>query len=1495
MVDFYMEPKDHHANPVGQLDMKMDQYYSSIYSKLYNHINNTVVHITEEEREAWNNKASKDALNEIQNQLEQLAGDGDNSIKSEILIEVTKQITEAIADLNLGEYAKKKYVDDAIKNIKIDGYITKNEADSTYLKIVDYTRFDADSYYTKAEIQNLLKSIGANVDYSIQDFSINGNKLTLIQNNGGKFEVNIPTNGESISIDDINTLLNNYIKKNSLATLEINGNVLSLENGGTIKIPTGGGTVTPVDPTTYGYYKSYFKETNSRDASPQLPEDNKAPGVNSGWVENAPNSRAGYYIWMTQVFINGQGQYGSYINPICLTGSDGQGGSTSAGEDGNGVNFIYRQEIEGEKISNPGIVTVRDDVPVVPDGWNDHPSGVTKDKPYEYCSVVTSIKGVWGKQWSDPFVWSHYGQNGTDGDGVEYIFYANTVAPSQNLPSTWTNEDGFQEREYIKPNSGWTDDPVDLETLGQGYKQWVCTRKKYADEDGQDPYWHAYSEPSLWGYYAKDGVVSAVILDVVGETRYVYIDPNTKKNKQYNATITVNMYNSGETVNKTLAFVSFKKSDGTDMNSLSSAFQFTDENVSVNFSAEDLSFDNDVYYILRISATPTSSNISNQVRYTDIQFYGISNEGIKVDPINGENSVRLDLENESECVSCDVNGNVLGDIDSTKIHLYDGQSDKTSDATLTIESYTNLQSKPTIGEQYQIKDIVLPTGTDNLKSSITVKAQYKNSNYYAVYSILRVLPGKKGEDAVVYKLEPSAYVVVVDSSENITPSTLTCNAYKQVGQQQPQLASDADIWYCTSSSDTYEKLNTGSSVTVQKDLLWVKFCCVQTGKNPNTKDVTSYDTETVPVISNGKPGQGGNNGDDGVSIGIYTTASAITVQDGTYYPQVIGPYVMYSEGSKITKYTPYNSGNWKFQFKVDDGNWNDMSIDEVRSQGENGMLFKASLPAYEDDNNVTHKEVILQEYVPIVKQGPSGLNGISYQMNIENFKVSYNWLEESSCWEFGVTGVITVTKRQGDTVTNVSVNDATLTSNITSLDTTEILNSASQTTWNLSHSGTTTSNSDVVTIKAVDKKGVFLVSMVIPISAPGKKGDPGSSTSQSLKGSPLRIRGDFDKSQTYYDGKRAVDDTDGIMYQDIVRYNNMYYACVNYDTWESEKGGDKNPETSTAFEPFRISDNAFYDLLIANKANIREISSEEVVIFEGDGSSQGDIVAGMTSGKAITSDSYLKGKVTNKGNVRIWAGKMMSEGDLTSTPFNVTDEGILSCNSSSGNSIVIQDGTIYFTVNGTTYHLGITNGKPDWINDNNATSNYYCYSLSEQDSGVVKMNITKLIHDVTNDLYYIDYTTSDKMLATGDYYVPSYVAGLTEYGFVSEMTSGYFLNGSVNGYKKITFTSGKKTENDYYILVGLIYNDDGDGHMTSTGNYSYYKTDSAVNISANSIQNGNGNVMWPGYDYVDSESVITTVKRTSSKTSYTKSQKIASCVGINGDETGILVVDFPDE
>ena len=98
MVDFYTEPERCcHKDPIGELDLKVNQYYSSVYSRLYKHVNDTAVHITQKERDEWNNKASKEALNDIQNQLDEIAGDESGSIKYEILLEVTKQIANAIA------------------------------------------------------------------------------------------------------------------------------------------------------------------------------------------------------------------------------------------------------------------------------------------------------------------------------------------------------------------------------------------------------------------------------------------------------------------------------------------------------------------------------------------------------------------------------------------------------------------------------------------------------------------------------------------------------------------------------------------------------------------------------------------------------------------------------------------------------------------------------------------------------------------------------------------------------------------------------------------------------------------------------------------------------------------------------------------------------------------------------------------------------------------------------------------------------------------------------------------------------------------------------------------------------------------------------------------------------------------------------------------------------------------------------------------------------
>lgn len=326
MINFCVEPKKPcRKNPIGELDFKIDKCYSSIYSRLCCHENDSVSHISQEERDEWNGKASNSALLDLQNQLNEVAGDGDNSIKKEILIEVSRQIAGAITDLNIEEYAKKKYVDDAISNIDFDQYITKKNADSTYLNKADYIKFDPTNYYTIAQIQKIIGDSTIGKDYPIESFTLEHNELILKQKNGGQFRVALSESGSDggVNADYVQQQLLNYIKKNTLSKLIINDKAYSIESGRDIKIPISGAG-SSIDYTKFGYSKSYFKKHPSNSVAPSKPSANRPPEDGSGWVDDAPNQEAGYYIWMTQVFINGNGQYGEYTNPICLTGTAGE-------------------------------------------------------------------------------------------------------------------------------------------------------------------------------------------------------------------------------------------------------------------------------------------------------------------------------------------------------------------------------------------------------------------------------------------------------------------------------------------------------------------------------------------------------------------------------------------------------------------------------------------------------------------------------------------------------------------------------------------------------------------------------------------------------------------------------------------------------------------------------------------------------------------------------------------------------------------------------------------------------------------------------------------------------------------------------------------------------------------------------------------------------------------------------------------------------------------
>lgn len=751
MINFCVEPKKPcRKNPIGELDFKIDKCYSSIYSRLCCHENDSVSHISQEERDEWNGKASNSALLDLQNQLNELAGDGDNSIKKEILIEVSRQIAGAITDLNIEEYAKKKYVDDAISNIDFDQYVTKENADSTYLNKADYIKFDPTNYYTIAQIQKIIEDSTIGKDYPIESFTLEHNELILTQKNGGQFRVALSeSRSESgsdggVNADYVQQQLLNYIKKNTLSKLIINDKAYSIESGRDIKIPISDAS-SSIDYTKFGYSKSYFKKHPSNSVAPSKPSANRPPEDGSGWVDDTPNQEAGYYIWMTQVFINGNGWYGEYTNPICLTGT-------------------------------------------------------------------------------------------------------------------------------------------------------------------------------------------------------------------------------------------------------------------------------------------------------------------------------------------------------------------------------------------------------------------------------------AGENAV------------------------------------------------------------------------------------------SYD--------------------------IKTSASTINYQDGTMYPNLISVYVVKSNGSQITNITPSNGSGWLFSYSVDGGDtWTVISSDQIQTEGDNGMLFKA-----------TNGTIMLNEYVPIVRSGINGLNGVTYSLQLSNISLSYVPADQN--YNLQMSCNVNLYKNES-AVNSTDANLYNLYMQINSNDRTTLQYNTDH--WDASVNATVQSKSSTITIYAENKNGAYLTSMTIPVSSAGEKGDPGDgSIGQTFKGSPLRIVGAWTSGKKYYDGKRDAEN--GIFYQDVVLYENMYYVCVNTDSGESDHWV-MTPDVATYFQKFAVTENFVADKIIANQAYVKELSSEEVVIMDDD-----VIVAGMTSSKAIDSKSDLNGKVTNKGGVRIWAGKMQTTGDLTTAYTTIDSNGsIVMQNVQQGKSIKLNPQQCSFKIIG-----------PVSITDDSYTDGTYLPSSDER-------------------------------------------------------------------------------------------------------------------------------------------------------------------------------------
>lgn len=222
------------------------------------------------------------------------------------------------------------------------------------------------------------------------------------------------------------------------------------------------------------------------------------------------------------------------------------GGNTTSttGADGDGYNYMYCRTTTATPPAIPATLTVEalENVSdlntygisttgtvsnATTNVWYDHPNGVSYSIPYEWIIVFKGTENNYQKITPNAVLWSKFGQNGVDGDGVEYIF---KLAKSTDAAPTWgssypqcrhgesENADkqdvlvsGIETSTWYQQDDvipeGWHDDPQDMTAVYN--VQYVSTRKRTWRTNNNDntdnagkSVWGPFSTPTKWSNLA---------------------------------------------------------------------------------------------------------------------------------------------------------------------------------------------------------------------------------------------------------------------------------------------------------------------------------------------------------------------------------------------------------------------------------------------------------------------------------------------------------------------------------------------------------------------------------------------------------------------------------------------------------------------------------------------------------------------------------------------------------------------------------------------------------------------------------------------------------------------------------------------------------------------------------------------------------------------------------------------------------------------------------
>lgn len=282
--------------------------------------------------------------------------------------------------------------------------------------------------------------------------------------------------------------------------------------------------------------------------------DNNSQGTGNLYMSYAYFSSTGNIIQQT----NSSQQTFYWFGPFRI-GSNGT--TSSTGSDNDQYNYIYCRNnsstapnipnasanwtniistIENQANKNK-FINISDTSEIsntyVQNYWTDHPYGVSEDITYEWMIGCTKEDNDSYSYAFGPIIFSHYGERGMDGDGIEYIFRvmadglaAPTFSENENnvqyhdngrigengsviSSRVYTNSEdtNYQQDDFIPQN--WHDEPQIISSSFP--KQYVSIRKQ------DNGVWGPFSTPKLWSEsnssssdsYTIDGGNTSFVID----------------------------------------------------------------------------------------------------------------------------------------------------------------------------------------------------------------------------------------------------------------------------------------------------------------------------------------------------------------------------------------------------------------------------------------------------------------------------------------------------------------------------------------------------------------------------------------------------------------------------------------------------------------------------------------------------------------------------------------------------------------------------------------------------------------------------------------------------------------------------------------------------------------------------------------------------------------------------------------------------------------------